>query len=340
MTLFVVLGAGEMPAKEVAHQLDDLWKQAEAADTDFWFAVEGKPFMSETDKSIVAFFNKFDLHYGVLTTPDTQPDEGYTEVAEYIEVDDIKSGALGLMQMVKGEDEDAVLLSLFSDEPDADRELTEVVTDVLKAGYTVLGLNDSLEPVELLTEEVKPMPEETVEAKPRKSAKRPEAVEPEADPEAEDEDGSTEPEPISRQYLESLTAAEVKEIAKGMGIPPTVKGENIDAILVAAGVEEEAFTDESIKQAIERNDVKAYSPTVIGGAKEAEGREVTPLPDFGAEHFDELPDDTMVAPPTMEELFQPVEHVLVVIHRNSGMQTLFVPASLVDGWINTIGGPA
>jgi hypothetical protein len=228
VTLFVVLGDGEMPPKEVVHQLDDLWKMCEEKDTDFWFAMEGKATLTSTDKEIVAYFNKHGIHYGLLVTPDVPPSDDFTDVSEYFDVDDPSTGIVGLMDAMKSE-EDSVLLTLFTDDDDRDAVLTTTTAMVLQAGFTVLGLNDALEPVMLLTEEVKELPAEAVESKPRKTAKRSASV---ADADA-DEDGEAadEPEPLTREYLELLTANEVKEIAKGMGLSTGTKAETINTIL-------------------------------------------------------------------------------------------------------------
>lgn len=222
MTLYVVLGAGTMPTKEVAHQLDDLWKKCEEEDTDFWFALEGKPkgSVTETDLALVEYFNKYGIHYGAFAVEGSQPSDEYVDVAEYFDVDSLPSGVLALMNPVKKEGEESVILALFTDDEDKDEVLIDTIALALQDGFKVYGLNDAMEPVELLSEEVKPLPEETIEEKPKASLPVPEEV--------EDDD---EPEPLNQQYLESLTANEVKEIARGMGLPTGTKAETIATIL-------------------------------------------------------------------------------------------------------------
>lgn len=301
MTLFVILGEGEMPVKEVAHQLDDLWKKAEEDDTDFWFTMEAKPTMTDTDKALVDFFNKYDIHYGLMCLPDVKPDAGYTNAAEYLEVDPY-THAMELMQMVKVEGEDSVLLSLFSDDPDKDDKLVSTVTTVIKAGFKVLGLNDSLEPVELLTEEVKEVEVEE-EAPKAKTKKRPPAPASEYPQKltnsqvilptwntSEDEDEIVEPEPLNRQYLESLTASEVKVIATGMGLNGgSTKEQNISDIL---------------------GEGTGYLEDVVVAATERLAKD--------------------------SQIITEAQKVLVVIHRQHGMQTLWIDTEALDSWVTSL----
>jgi hypothetical protein len=288
VTLFVVLGDGEMPPKEVVHQLDDLWKMCEEKDTDFWFAMEGKATLTSTDKEIVAYFNKHGIHYGLLVTPDVPPSDDFTDVSEYFDVDDPSTGIVGLMDAMKSE-EDSVLLTLFTDDDDRDAVLTTTTAMVLQAGFTVLGLNDALEPVMLLTEEVKELPAEAVESKPRKTAKRSASVA-DADEGGEDGEAADEPEPLTREYLELLTANEVKEIAKGMGLSTGTKAETINTILGDVSVLRSITAGENAPA----TDTGVTVPTYAGGCI-----------------IDE------------ELRFQRGLDVLVVIHSRSGMSTMW-----------------
>lgn len=306
--LYVIVGDGEMPAKEVTHQLDDLWKKAEAEDTDFWFVVEGKPAerVTDTDRALVDFFNKFGLHYGVLAKEGVTISDEYTDVAEYIDVEDISLGAVGMLNLISNEGEGVALLAMFvnvaEDDP-ADAALLATITDALTNGHKVFGLNDSMEPVVILTEEVTPMPEGTVELKPT-PLPTPEEV--------EGEDAPEELPPLDKEFLSGLTAAELKELCKGMGLAyPGTKSEAITMVLahVDTNAEVDAILNaEEIKAVVDAPPVDEVPFVEVDG-------EDAPVA--------AVPHDT--------------EHALVVIHRASGMQTLYVPAAQVDGWIKTIG---
>lgn len=287
MTLYVILGEGEMPPKEIKHQLDDLWKQCEEADTDFWFAMDGKQEPTETDKAIVSYFNKNGIHFGLFRESDQ-----YEGVSEYFDgLGMTPKAVVELMVSRRAESEDAVLLALFTNDDEKDGPLIDIISDVLLSGFKVYGLNDAMEPVELLTEEVKPMPEDTIEPRPALTIAAPEG----------DEDN--EPEPLNRQYLESLTANEVKEIAKGMGLTPGVKAETIKAILVSAGVEE------------------GEVPPVVVSAPAPEVADTPVTPPEPSQHGNTNTSSTMLSDET----------VLVVIHTKTGMMTSWTTTDKVRG---------
>lgn len=342
--LYVIVGDGEMPAKEVTHQLDDLWKKAEEANTDFWFVVEGKSAPNDTDRALVAFFNKFGIHYGVLVEPNVKVSDEYTDVAEYIDVDSIQNGAVGMMEMVLGE-EDSALLALFvnvaEDDP-ADSLLIATITDAINEGFKVYGLNDSMEPVEVITEEVTPMPEGTVELKPT-PLPTPEEMEGEEVPDPE------ELPPLDKEYLSGLTAAELKELCKGMGLTypgtksdaiimilqHTEANERVDAI-IGAEVVDKGITGTPISD--EDDALEVDTPYTTQGIPPMGAT----LPDFGTEtvtHAEVY--DASIAPivdapwvPTVVEHDE--EHALVVIHRKSGMQTIYAPVAKIDGWLREV----
>jgi len=296
VTLYVILGDGEMPPKEIKHQLDDLWKQCEEADTDFWFAMIGKPEPTETDKNIVSYFTKNNIHYGLFVADHDSLGE-YEGVSEYFDfysnmATKQAEAVTDLMTAVR-EESGAAVLALFTDDEEKDAELVETLGTVLLAGFKVYGLNDSMMPVELLTEEVKPMPEDTIEPKQVDTARR-------DHPAPVDEDD--EPEPLNRQYLESLTANDVKDIARGMGLTPGNKAETINAILVAAGVEKASHQHEV---SVSRSAADTQVTEPIGPASAKQNTSST-------EGF---------VPHLPDRMILDDEQVLVVIHTKTGMST-------------------
>lgn len=233
MTLYAVLGDGEMPEKEVAKQLDDLWKKAEQEDQDFWFLMEAKPSINDTEKSIIDFFNKGGMHYVLLTPDGVTPDDAYVGVGEYVDVSDISGDtiveALNLLRASEEENngvaEEAVVLALFSDisgDSTADDVLIAQLTATIKAGFKAYALNDAMEEIELREEAPVELPEDAV---------KPKVEEPVVEDVPAPDSPDAEPLPLDKVYLSGLTAAELKELCKGMGIPYTTKAEAVAAIL-------------------------------------------------------------------------------------------------------------
>lgn len=228
MTLYVVLGDGEMPPKEVSHQLEDLWDKAEAEDQDFWFALLAKETPTATDLTLVKYFNDKTIHYALIVPPGIPILDQYTGVAEYLDTTSTLNGVKFALTELPAEGESAVLLGLFvnieEDDP-ADGELLDYMALAIQNGRNVFALNDSMEPVEIRTEEVTPL--DTVEP-----AKKVETVK-QVDENEDDLPDALEP--LDREYLEGLRVGELKELCKGMGIPYTNKDASINSILAAAG---------------------------------------------------------------------------------------------------------
>ena len=247
MTLYVVLGDGEMPPKEIPHQLEDLWDKAEAEDQNFWFAMVAKESPTATDLALVKFFNTNSVHYALIVPAGMQASDLYTDVAEYLDVDTLQNGVNFALNGLAEKGESAVVLALFvnveEDDP-ADAELIDYVSAALSKGSEVYAFNDSMEPVEIRTENVAPMPEATVT--PRQEA--PEEV-PADEETSADEDV---PEPLDKTYLEGLRPAELKELCKGMGISYTNKDEAIARIL--SYVDLEKLLDEEDRERTEKRD--------------------------------------------------------------------------------------
>lgn len=64
MSMYVIVGNGQMPAKEVEAQLADLINNAvNVQDVDIWFLLEGKTIPTDTDKAIVKYLDRIQAYY-------------------------------------------------------------------------------------------------------------------------------------------------------------------------------------------------------------------------------------------------------------------------------------
>lgn len=73
MSMYVIVGNGQMPAKEVEAQLADLINSAvNVQDVDIWFLLEGKTTPTDTDKAIIKYLDKIQAYY------ETFEDSNYT----------------------------------------------------------------------------------------------------------------------------------------------------------------------------------------------------------------------------------------------------------------------
>ena len=324
MTLYAVVGNGEMPEKEVAQQLDDLWKKAEAEDTDFWFVLEGKAHPTATDLVLVDWLNKHDMYFALLQLPGVQPSEAYQGVAEFIDVDK-PSDMAEVMEVMRakpdengGKTEDAVALALFCDiaaDSPEDHELIVTLTATIGAGFKAYALNDALEEIELRTEEAVPLPEDAV---------KPKVEEPVAEaptPEVEAEEADDAPLPLDKSYLDGLTAAELKEMCKGMGMAyPGTKAEAVAAILahtaepvgaeiVDKGITGTPISDEDDALFVEVDgEVYPTEDIVLPDPSIAPIVDAPPLPDFGKEEVThaEAYDASFPPVPPLPDLEDPV----------------------------------
>ena len=308
MTLYVVLGDGDMPAKEVTHQLDDLWYKAEAEDQNFWFVLEAKEAPTPTDLELVSFFAKFGISYGLIVPKGMTVPADYVGVAELIDVERVLDGVdFAIHEMPEQDGEAAVLLCLFQnikeDDP-ADAALISAVTLALQAGVEVFALNDSLERVAM----TQPIPLNTPEPAPAKSPKRPAKPAPAPAP----AEASPEMDALTRTILDGMRAPEVKALAEGMGLPYTNKPDTIETILDLISGEDQLTPEEPA---------------------------VTDLTDV-REDIDLGPDQVVQTVDTGDEriaaLFEPVSNSFVVIHSSTGMRTMWVPDTIVAKWIDSL----
>ena len=247
MTLHIVLGEGEMPAKELTAALDDLKKRDETADVNHWWYVQGKAEPTSTDKGMLAWMNKYNVWYGMVTSDGSSVDDIYKEAVETHEAKRLVPTVLELLQLAPDEGEDADLLVLFaSDDYSApsDQWLNDVGRAVQDAGFPVLALNDGL--VEMDFSDVEPPEEDddTPEPTPIKS-KRAAATPVEED--ASTDEAAAAPGQYTRDQLEEMDLSKLKEIAADLGItlaPRTRIPTYINAILGESSEPGEVEDDE------------------------------------------------------------------------------------------------
>lgn len=267
MTMHLVLGDGEMTAKELTETLKDLWEKA--GDDPFWFIIQGKSEPTATDKALVKFLHTNEVYYEVLTDDADSMADIYENSQNTHTAKRLAQKVVNLLNNSPEEDEGADILALYvSDDPDAeeDRWLNTIVQAANDADFKSYVLNDGLVEIELAggEEEEEPEPEPEPEpAKPAKASKTPSkkaAAKPKAEePEEEEEPEDLGPVTYSRDELEDMDLGQLKEIAskRGITLPPRTRPKTyIDHILgEAPGSAPEA----------EVENVKTGGDTVTGG---------------------------------------------------------------------------
>lgn len=229
MTMFVVLGEGEMPAADLKATLDDLENQAVQDQATFWVTVRATAEPTATDRALMAWVHAHETYYETVGPEANSADDLYKGTQEKHNVKGVAAKVVQLMQEKPEEGEEAIMLALFaSDDPDAaeDAELYRVVEQVLEAGFKVLALNDGLAEIGLTGEgegeEAEPEPEPEKAAAPVKKAAAKAAA-------PSDDDAWA-----TRENLEGLGIEEIKVIAARFGItlPPRTRQQTyISAIL-------------------------------------------------------------------------------------------------------------
>lgn len=223
MTMYAVLGTGEMPAADLKASLDDLEAQAVEEQATFWMLVQATSEPTATDRALMAWLTAHECYYETVGPEANSAADIYKGTQEKHTVKGVGAKVVQLMQEKPEEGEEAILLALFaSDDPDdpADAELYQQLEGVLQAGFKVLALNDGLAEINLAEGEV-----EGAEPEPEEAAPVDEAVD-----EAVDDDDAW----CTRENLEKLTNDEIKVIAAKFGIempPRTRMPTYINAIL-------------------------------------------------------------------------------------------------------------
>jgi hypothetical protein len=230
VAMHVVLGDGEMTRKELTETLKDLWDKA--GDEPFWFVVQGKSEPTDTDQALVSWLHKNEIYYEVVTDDADSVSDIYDQAQETHTAKRLAQKVANLLQTKPEDDEDAVILALFvSEDPAAeeDRWLNTIIRSAMDEGFKALALNDGLTEIQVDGDS----PEEEVEdvtPKPTKKTVAKKAPQPvEEEPAKQAPVGA-----YTREELEELDMAALKEIAAGMGIelqPRTRMATYIDHIL-------------------------------------------------------------------------------------------------------------
>lgn len=239
--MHVVLGDGEMSRKELTETLKDLWERA--GDESFWFVVQGKSQPTETDTNLVNWLTKNEIYFEVVTDDEDAMDEIYAEGQETHVVKRLGQKIVNLLNTKPEEGETADVLALFvEDDPtaEADRWLNNVIQLAMDAGFTAYGMNDGMVEIDLDGAASSNAPQEEEEeavapAKPTKRATKKAAAKPAEDgEEASPAPAKASSKSYTRDDLEEMELAELKEIAsaKGIELPPRTRmGTYIDHIL-------------------------------------------------------------------------------------------------------------
>lgn len=245
MTMYVVLGDGELPGKELDALLADMSAKASKADDPFWFLVQGKAEPTATDQRMVKWLIDKDIYYEMIS--DGSESDLYEKYQKKHTVKRLAPKVVSLMQETPDADEEAKLLALFaSDDPDAeeDRWLNDVIQAVADAEFKVLAMNDGMQEIKVVTTDDEDETEEepVAEVVPMKNASKKAAAKPE---EPEEEMGSANG-GYTREQLEELDLDGLKAVAAKLGIelaPRTRMATYIEAILGNSKDEEVEVTD-------------------------------------------------------------------------------------------------
>ena len=237
MVMHVVLGNGELPKKEMAASLQDLWGQA-GKDTPFWFVVQGKSEPTATDQALMKWLHDGELYYEIVTDDADAVDEVYSAPQAVHVAKQLPRQVVKLMTATRdGDDEtegeDADILALFSsDDPEAeeDRWLNRVLQAAAEADFPVYAFNDGLMKLDL-SPSAEEEEEETPPVPAKKAAAKTPAKKVAAKPREEDEQQT---DSYTREQLSEMEMPELKAIATAKGIelaPRTRMNTYIDAIL-------------------------------------------------------------------------------------------------------------
>jgi hypothetical protein len=234
-----------MSSRELTATLSDLMKADVAADSGFWFLIQGKSEPTKTDETLVEWLTQNEVYFEVLTDDPDSLHDLYSGSQETHTAKKISQKTVALMQSKPEEDETAELLAMFYSVDDAnapeDRWLNGVIQAAYDAGFPTRALNDGLVEIDLseAAAEAEAEPEPEVPAKPagavKKVAKK--AAAPAADTPVPEEDETPAPSTSqvpTRDELEDMEPSEIKEVAAAMGIvlPPRTRATTyIDAIL-------------------------------------------------------------------------------------------------------------
>ena len=213
MSLYVVVGDGTLPKKELTSALDTLKDQAIEADEQFWVALVGKEKATASDKLIVKWLEENDVFWAVVGVGDvTNCDAVYAD-AQVMEEGSTLQEAVGIaIGMKEDDDKDASLLVLMvapEGEDPADDPVLDAVAEEVEEGVQAFLVNGGMIPLEFDDEEEE---DEAPEAEP-------EEVEEEAEDEAEAE--ADEPQAFTDEEIAALSLKELKALASSQGITIT-----------------------------------------------------------------------------------------------------------------------
>lgn len=223
--LNIVLGDGTMPATELRTALQDLWNKDK--DDSFWFIVQGKPEPTDTDKTMVKWFDSHEIYYSIVSNGDHDANV-YANAQDVHQTKRLTPTIVKLLQEAPEENESAQILALFASDDfsaEEDRWLNDAGKAAQEAGFITLALNDGCMEMDMSdSEEEAAEPEPEAEpAKPAKkaAAKKAAAKKLAAAPAAEEEE-ETPADPgrmlYTREELEEMALDQLKEIAAARGI--------------------------------------------------------------------------------------------------------------------------
>jgi hypothetical protein len=220
MAMHIVLGDGEMTAKELAATLQDLWN-ATVKDEAFWFIVQGKSEPTSTDLALLKWLHSNEVYYEVLTDDADSLDDAYEGYQNLHTAKQLARKVVNLLESSPEEGESADLLLLYSSSDSSaeeDRWLNKVAQAAADGAYQSFVLNDGLMEVEIFTDGAEEEEEEEAPKKTGPSKKAPAKRPARQEPEEEEEEPEASKGSYTRDELEEMDLSELKKVASDLGI--------------------------------------------------------------------------------------------------------------------------
>ena len=131
MSLYVVVGDGTLPKKELTSALDTLKNQAIEADEQFWVALVGKEKATAADKTIVSWLTENDVFWAVVGVGDVNNCDAVYADAQAMEEGATLQEAVGIAVGMKEDDDKDVSLLVLMVAPDGEDPADDPVLDAV-----------------------------------------------------------------------------------------------------------------------------------------------------------------------------------------------------------------
>ena len=231
--MHMIVGNGEMPAKELKATLDDLWQKAIGNDEEYWFTILALEEPTATHKALTNWLRSSEVYFEVITDDPDNLDTVYDGSQKTHKAAKTTTKAINLL---KAAEDGGDVLGLFVN-LDVESEEDNLVLDVLQGaidnGFKGFALNDSMTEIDLSEDEAEAEEEEEKPAPVKKAAAKKAAPAKKAAAKVEG------PRAYTAEELEELTDPEIRAIGNSLGITTRGRENWVNKILEQqAGVEE------------------------------------------------------------------------------------------------------